>query len=164
MSTKSKDYLDLSIEVSKEATDRIIEDSKLAVSNLKESVIREESDKQIMNKVNENHEVVQKKLKELSGKVENLQNEFDLIKKINISEEENFNKQTEELLKEKEGNIEKINKDIKDNVKSINEKIVEKANLPNDTDSSKVNYELEILVKNNEELNNNLVNSINEKK
>ena len=106
------DFKELSLEINNEIVNRMIEDSKLVVTNIKESKIREESDKKLNSKIIKNSKDIETLFEEIK-KIKKEVNMFSLaddeiILEDNIVSEKK--KEKEEKLKKSETELlEKMN-------------------------------------------------------
>merc|ERR1711991_158905 len=71
------DFKELSLEINNEIVNRMIEDSKLVVTNIKESKIREESDKKLNSKIIKNSKDIETLFEEVK-KIKKEVNMFSL--------------------------------------------------------------------------------------
>ena len=74
MSDKNNDYLNLSVEISNEIGNRMINQSKLKLENTKESIIRNINDNKLYDEIDKKTSIINNELKNISERLNLLEN------------------------------------------------------------------------------------------
>lgn len=153
MSDKNNDYLNLSVEISNEIGDRMINQSKLKLENTKESIIRNINDNKLYDEIDKRTSIINDELKNISERlnlleskkvIENTKQEEPINE---VKEEKDIESITDVLIKTKDDEIKQNENKIDNIVVKLNDKIIEQKKIEETNgDSDKVKNEISKMV------------------
>lgn len=153
MSDKNNDYLNLSVEISNEIGDRMINQSKLKLENTKESIIRNINDNKLYDEIDKRTSIINDELKNISERlnlleskkvIENTKQEEPINE---VEEEKDIESITDVLIKTKDDEIKQNENKIDNIVVKLNDKIIEQKKIEETNgDSDKVKNEISKMV------------------
>lgn len=162
MSDKNNDYLNLSVENSNEVGNRMINQSKLKLENIKEYIIRNINDNKLYEEIDKRTSLINNELKNISERI----NLLETKKITEISKEDKDKAETEEkvtetitdvLIKTKDDKIKETENEIDNIVVKLNDKINEQKEIEDSNgDVNKVKNEIFKMVSNVNTLNKKL--------
>jgi len=117
MSFKSEDLLNLSLELAKESSNRIVENQKLKILNLKEKKNREINEERMIKYFEENYNKINERIDDINDEINNIHEIME--------ESKDSLQKSDSLINNKMIQIEEEEKSMKEKVELINKKIEE---------------------------------------